>query len=71
MVTLNIPVERISEQARRIQPGRTVLTAVAAALYGLGWITARTLGAVWLVLAWSATAVRLGWVEARNGSMRR
>lgn len=40
---------------------RVVLTAVAAVLYGLGWMAAKALhGAVW---AW--TAVRVGWVEAR------
>lgn len=70
-MTLNVPVERVSEQARRIRAGRTVLTAAAAVLYGLGWITARTLGAVWLALAWSATAVKLGWTEARARSVRR
>lgn len=71
MATLErVPFDRITEQARQVEFTRTVLTVLAGLLYGLGWVTAKTLTGLWLVLAWSATAVRLGWVEARTSTRR-
>ena len=69
-VTERVPLERITREARDVHPGRAVLTVVAAVLFGLGWVTARTLGGVWLVVAWCAVAVRVGWAEGRRGSAR-
>lgn len=59
-------VERITVEARDVQFGRAVLTAIAAVLFGLGWLAAKAVGVVWLAVAWSWTAVRLGWTEARG-----
>lgn len=39
---------------------RVPLTVVAAVLYVLGW----TVGKLWVVLSWLATAVRVGFTEA-------
>lgn len=61
-----VPLDRISAQAREVHFWRTVLTLIAAVLYGLGWTAAKVLGALWLALTWSATAVRVGWQEART-----
>ena len=70
-----VPLETINVQARQVEFGRLLLTVIAAALYGLGWLAAKTvtvtgklLGAVWLALAWSAVAVKVGWNEARAGT---
>lgn len=70
-----VPLEDISVQAREIEFGRILLTTLAAILYVVGWLAAKTvvligkvLGAVWLGLAWSAVAVKVGWTEARAGS---
>ncbi len=65
-----IPIQRITDEARQVHFGRTVLTVIAGLLFGLGWVTAKTLGGLWLALAWSVTAVRLGWVEARASTPR-
>jgi hypothetical protein len=59
-------VDRITVEARDVELGRAVLTAVAAVLFGIGWLAAKVVGVVWLTIAWSWTAVRLGWTEARG-----
>jgi hypothetical protein len=63
-----VPVDEITVQARDVRFGRTVLTLVAAVLFSVGWIASKVLGGIWLALAWSATAVKVGWVEARSRS---
>lgn len=68
MTTLaeRIPLDEITEQAREVRFGRSVLTVIAAVLFGLGWLVAKAFGVTWLALAWSAVAVREGWREARK-----
>jgi hypothetical protein len=66
-----IPVDEISERAREAKPGRTALTVIAGVLFGLGWVTAKTLGTLWLAVAWCVTAARLGWREARGNQPSR
>lgn len=56
-----VPVQRISTEARQVRFGRTVLTVIAALFYVVGWLVAKA----WLAVAWCATAVRVGWQEAR------
>jgi hypothetical protein len=62
----HIPVDRITAEARQVHVGRTVLLVVAAVLYAVGWLAGKTLTVLWLALAWSGTAVKVGWTEARN-----
>lgn len=59
-------VDRITAEARDVHFGRTVLTVVAALLFGAGWLTAKAFGVVWLALAWTFTAVKMGWQEGRK-----
>ncbi|MFC9089003.1 hypothetical protein [Nocardiopsis dassonvillei] len=63
---MTIPMERITDRARQIHPGRVALTAVGAALYGLGWVLAHAVIAVWRVIAWCAAAVMVGVSDARG-----
>lgn len=67
-MAFTVPVERITAEARQIRFGRTVLTVLAALLFSMGWCVAKLFSGLWLVLAWTATAVKVGWVEARKGS---
>lgn len=60
----DVLTERISVEARQIHFRRALLTAVAGLLYGLGWLSYKTLAGVWFVLAWCAAAVKVGWREA-------
>jgi membrane protein required for beta-lactamase induction len=60
-----VPVDRITEEARQVHPGRTLLTVIAAILFGLGWLVAKAFGVTWFALVWAAVAVREGWREAR------
>lgn len=57
---------RISTEARDVHFGRTVLTIIAALFFGLGWITAKVFTYTWLALAWSVTAIKVGWQEGRK-----
>jgi hypothetical protein len=63
-----VPLETINTRAREVHFGRTLLTIIAAVLYAVGWLAAKTLGGLWLALAWSAVAVKVGWTEARAGA---
>lgn len=53
----------LAAAARHI--ARVLLTALAAALFALGWLAARTVTAVTSAALWCAAAVALGWREAR------
>jgi hypothetical protein len=57
--------QRITAEARETHFWRTVLTAIAALLFGVGWITYKAMAGLWFVAAWIATAVKVGWQEAR------
>lgn len=71
MTVIDVPVERITEQARQVRFGHTMLTLIAFLLIGVGKLAYRVLAGLWLVLAWCATAVKLGWQEARGDAERR
>jgi hypothetical protein len=61
-----LPLDEINRQAREVHFWRTVLTLVAAVLFGAGWVTAKVFAVLWLAAAWSFTAVRVGWQEGRK-----
>jgi uncharacterized membrane protein YdjX (TVP38/TMEM64 family) len=66
-----VPVDEISTRAREARPGRVALTVIAGVLFGVGWVAAKTLGVVWLGVAWCFTAARLGWRDARGNQPSR
>jgi hypothetical protein len=66
VTTIQLPVDEITAQAREVHFWRAVLTLVAAVLFGLGWVLAKTFAVAWLAAAWSFTAVRVGWQEGRK-----
>jgi hypothetical protein len=57
--------EEITRQAREIHPGRTMLSWIAALLFGLGWLTGKTFMVLWLIGAWTYVAAREGWRTAK------
>jgi hypothetical protein len=61
-----VPLERITRRAHAARPGRTALAVVASVLFGLGWLIARTLGLLWIGLAYAAAALAEGWVAGRS-----
>jgi hypothetical protein len=65
-VLARVPVEKINREARETHFWRTVLTMIAGLLFGLGWVVAKTFSVLWLALAWTAVAVRVGWQEGRK-----
>lgn len=63
-----VPVERITVEARQVEIGRTLLTALAGLFFVLGWLAAKLVNVVWFAFAWSWTAVKVGWKEGRASS---
>lgn len=67
MVTVDtVTLDRITAQAREIRFSRVFLTILAGMFYAIGWVAARTFGAVWLAMTWTAVAVKVGWTEGRR-----
>lgn len=66
-----VPLDRITVEAQKARPGRTLLLILAGVLYGIGWIVAKAFGAVWFAAAWTGAAVRIGWTDARSGGRTR
>lgn len=61
-----VMTQRITAEARETHFWRTVLTVIAGLLFGVGWITYKTVAGLWFVAAWIGTAVKVGWQEART-----
>ena len=67
--------ERISEKARQVTFGKTLVRLIATVFFIVGWVTARVFTVVWFVVVWSALAVAEGWqvgrAEAKAAAARR
>ncbi len=61
-----VPLDRISDEAREVHFGRTLLTILAGVFFGLGWLAAKAFRLVWLAIVWVGVAVKIGWMEARK-----
>lgn len=59
-----VDTARISAEARQVEFRRGLLLVLAAVLYGIGWTARRVFVLIWRAIAWSWTAIRLGWQEA-------
>lgn len=66
----HVDLDRISAEAQEVHIGRMLLTLIGAILYALGWTAGTMLTVLWLVIAWSFMAVKLGWQDARASRMR-
>lgn len=71
-------VDVITARARAARPGRTLLTVLAAVLFGAGWLFAQTVtrtgkagGGLVLAAAWCWFAVVEGWRQARPARPQR
>jgi uncharacterized membrane protein YedE/YeeE len=69
-VLQRVPVEQINRQAREVRFWRTVLLALAGLLFGVGWLVAKGFAVAWLAMAWTATAVKVGWQAGRAPASR-
>lgn len=61
----SIPLERISTEARQVEFSRTALTVLAGFFWLIGFSLAKVFAALWFAAAWVATAIRIGWADAR------
>jgi hypothetical protein len=66
-----VPLDRITVEAKAARPGRTILLSLAGLLYALGWLTAKAFAGLWFAAAWTGTAVRVGWTDARKPKRKR
>ena len=65
------PVDEIAARAREVRFGRTVKRLLINTLWLTGWLAAKTLGVVWLGLAFCWLAVGTGWRDARGNKPSR
>lgn len=55
-----VPVEEITEAARRTSPSRVILGCIGGLLYGIAWIIAKIFHVAFLAAAWCVNAAVLG-----------
>lgn len=63
-VACRLPVVDLRRSVRRAS--RLALAVLAAVLYGVGWVPARTVVVTVAVATWAWSLVALGWHEARH-----
>ena len=61
-----VPLQRITAEARQVQVGRLLLTLLAGVFYLIGWLVARLL----LGVVWCCVAVKVGYLDA-GGPVRK
>ena len=61
-----VPVGEIGRRARQARPGRTLAALLLGVLFGAGWIAGKLATVAWYGLAWSGSAVQVGWQSARG-----
>jgi len=54
---LELPLERIGREAKEVDAKKLFLTLLVFLPMALGWIARK----VWLFIAWTAIATRVGW----------
>lgn len=69
-ITDRVPLDTVSAQARQIRPGRTLLALVTGLLFGAAWLAAKSLGLLWLSIAWALTAMKVGWQQGSGRHAR-
>lgn len=64
-----VPIDTITADARQARPGRAVLGLIGGALFMTGWLSAKAFGVLFMAGAWSFSAVKIGWREARGETL--
>lgn len=59
-----VPLERISAQARQVHVGRLLLTVLAGFFYAVGWTAAKVV----LGVVWCCVAMKIGFQEGRKAA---
>lgn len=60
--------EQVREESRQLDPAKVVLTLLMVVPFALGWLAGKLARGVWLVLAWTWTALVVGWRTAQARS---
>lgn len=64
MTTPMMLVGQVRTEARRIDPGKTLLTVLALLPFLLGWVAGVTVRGCWAALLWARAAIVVGWRTA-------
>jgi len=59
-----VPLDRIEQHAQPVEGGRLLMAAVVGVFYLLGFIAAKTVILLGVVLGWAVAAVKTGWQDA-------
>jgi hypothetical protein len=60
--------EQVRAEARRADPAKVLLTALALIPFMLGWVAALTVRACWAAISWTWAAIVVGWRTAYGQS---
>jgi hypothetical protein len=71
MAQWRLVLERVEVGAKTLTPRRVLLALITAPLFVLGWLAAQVCAVAWLMIAWTITAVQVGWREAGGVRGRR
>lgn len=61
-----IDVDSITERAKSIRFGKTLLNLIAGLIFGAAWVIAKLFRLAWLTLAWCYAAGEMGWRQAHG-----
>lgn len=61
-----VPVDEITEAARRATPSRAVLGLIGGIIYGMAWVIAKIFHVAFLALAWCVNAGVMGVRQAQG-----
>jgi len=51
---------RIGQEARRLDPVRTLATVAVSPFYGFGWIVGFLARLLWIIVSWLCSAIKIG-----------
>lgn len=58
--------DRVSDEARSLEPLKLVLTVLAVPFVVAGWLAGKIVKALAFVALWVVAAVKVGWRDARS-----
>jgi len=59
-----VPLDRIEQQAQPVDVGRLLMLAVVGVFYLLGFVAAKVVIGLGVLLGWAVAAVKTGWQDA-------
>lgn len=68
---VDLSADRIRAEAAQLRVGAALLTFLASPFYAIGWIMFWLLAGTLTVVKWVCAAVKIGYLDARTGAVKR